>query len=105
MALPKTYDWDRILGGLRLLSESFPEVFPDMVLAGGGACWFYRIVLNQANDPDFRVPSFSVEEGSNWVSKDIDFMGLSVADAESLLQSKRSVTAASGLEGPTIRTG
>ena len=33
---------------LKLLAAKFPEEFPDWVLIGGGACWFYRESLRIA---------------------------------------------------------
>ena len=86
MALAKLYDWERIRLALRQLSESFPELLQSVVLVGGGAAWFYRENLRQWADADFPVPECSVTEEQTWLSKDVDFMGLSVADAAELLQ-------------------
>ena len=86
MALPKLYDWERIRRALRQLSESFPELLQSVVLIGGGAAWFYRENLRQWADADFPVPSYSTTEEEMWLSKDVDFMGLSVAEAGELLQ-------------------
>jgi hypothetical protein len=86
MALPKLYDWERIRLALRQLNESFPELLQSVVLIGGGAAWFYRENLRQWADADFPVPSYSVAEGEVWLSKGVDFMGLSVAEAGELLQ-------------------
>lgn len=86
MALPKLYDWERIRRALRQLSESFPELLQSVVLIGGGAAWFYRENLRQWADADFPVPSYSTTEEDLWLSKDVDFMGLSVAEAGELLQ-------------------
>ena len=87
MALPKIYDWERVRSALKLLAEEFPAAFPTWVLIGGGACWFYRESLQQAVDPDFRVPLMRPEDETQWLSKDIDFMGLTEAEAEALLGS------------------
>jgi hypothetical protein len=87
MALPKVYDWERVRGALKGLAARFPEDFPDWVLIGGGACWFYRESLKLAQDRDFSVPACSVAEEQIWLSKDLDFMGLTVAEAENLFQS------------------
>jgi len=86
MALPKVYDWNRIRAALRQLEEFFPGLLENVVLIGGGACWFYREALNQWNDPMFRVPLWTNEEEFTWVSKDVDFMGLDEAEATELLQ-------------------
>jgi len=86
MALPKLYDWERIRVALRQLSESFPELLQSVVLIGGGAAWFYRENLRQWADADFPVPNYSATEEEAWLSKDVDFMGLSVAEAGELLQ-------------------
>jgi hypothetical protein len=87
MPLPKVYDWDRVTAALRLLAARFPDDFPGWVLIGGGACWFYREALRQARDPDFPVPPATPEEEEVWLSKDVDFMGLTVEEAEGLFQS------------------
>lgn len=86
MALPQAYDWNRIRAALRQLDETFPGLLENIVLIGGDACWFYREALNQWNDPMFRVPQWTREEESIWVSKDVDFMGLDEAEATELLQ-------------------
>ena len=87
MSLPKIYNWERVRAAMRLLADAFPEDFPNWVLIGGGACWFYREALKNANDPDFRVPDYGAEEETIWLSKDVDFMGLTEAEASKLLQS------------------
>jgi hypothetical protein len=86
MALPKVYDWEKVRAALKLLATRFPEFFPDWVLIGGGACWFYRESLRQANDPDFPVPTATPADEDVWLSKDVDFMGLTVEEAEGLFQ-------------------
>jgi hypothetical protein len=86
MSLPKVYDWERVRAALKLLAARFPDFFPNWVLIGGGACWFYRESLRQAGDPDFRVPLATPEEEQVWLSKDVDFMGLTVEEAEGLFQ-------------------
>jgi hypothetical protein len=87
MSLPKIYDWEKIRAALKLLGEEFPAEFPTWVLIGGGACWFYRVTLEAANDPDFRMPPVRAEDEIHWLSKDVDFMGLTEAEAAALLQS------------------
>ncbi len=87
MALPKIYDWERVRAALQLLAARFPGDFPAWVLIGGGASWFYRESLRRANDPDFPAPACTAEEEQNWLSKDVDFMGLTEAEAVGLLQS------------------
>jgi len=86
MALPKLYDWEQIRRALRQLDESFPGLLPSIVLIGGGACWFYRESLRQWADTDFPVPASGPAEETIWLSKDVDFMGLTVAEAADLLQ-------------------
>lgn len=86
MPLPKVYDWERVRAALKRLSEAFPEEFPAWVLIGGGACWFYREALRTAADPAFPVPSYSPDEEQVWLSKDVDFMGLTEKEAEELFQ-------------------
>ena len=85
MALPKINDWSAFRRHLEVLSQAFPEEFTNWVLIGGGACWFYRMVLERWADPDFPPPAYSAEEEAGWLSKDIDFMGATVAEAEVLL--------------------
>ncbi len=85
--LPEIYDWERVRGALRLLAARFPDDFPDWVLIGGGACWFYRESLRLARDRDFSVPACTAAEEQIWLSKDVDFMGLTMAEAEDLFQS------------------
>ena len=87
MPLPKIYDWEKVRAALKLLASRFPDFFPTWVLIGGGACWFYREVLRQSHDPDFPVPPATPAEEQVWLSKDVDFMGLTVEEAEGLLQS------------------
>jgi hypothetical protein len=86
MGLPKIYDWEKIRAALKLLSDAFPAEFPTWVLIGGGACWFYRVRLQDADDPDFRPPAVRPEDEIHWLSKDVDFMGLTEAEASALLQ-------------------
>ena len=86
MALPKVYDWNRIRAALRQLDVTFPGLLENTVLIGGGACWFYREALSQWNDTQFRVPQWTSEEETTWVSKDVDLMGLDEAEATALLQ-------------------
>ena len=84
MSLPKIYDWEKVCAALKLLAVRFPEFFPDWVLIGGGACWFYRESLKQARDVDFPAPTCTPAEEQVWLSKDVDFMGLTVEEAEGL---------------------
>jgi hypothetical protein len=86
MPLPKVYDWERMRGALKLLAGKFPEEFPGWVLIGGGACWFYREALKIARDRDFSVPTYTAAEEQVWLSKDVDFMGLTVEEATDLFQ-------------------
>ena len=86
MALPKIYDWERIRLALRQLDVAFPGLLQNVVLVGGGACWFYRENLRQWADADFPVPPSSADEEIIWLSKDVDFMGMTVAEAADLLK-------------------
>jgi len=86
MALPNVYDWNRIRAALRQLHETFPGLLENVVLIGGGACWFYREALRQWNDQTFPVPAWTEAEEAIWLSKDVDFMGLDLAEASNLLQ-------------------
>ena len=42
MAARNIYDWNQIRAALRLMQEVFPGFLENVVLIGGGACWFYR---------------------------------------------------------------
>jgi hypothetical protein len=86
MALPKIYDWERVREALALLAARFPEEFPNWVLIGGGAYWFYREALKAVHDRDFPVPAYTVDEEQVWLSKDVNFMGITVAEATALFQ-------------------
>lgn len=86
MALPKVYDWNRISATLRQMEAKFPGFLGNVVLIGGGACWFYREVLSQWNDPIFRVPDWTQEEETTWMSKDVDLIGLDEEEATALLK-------------------
>ena len=86
MSLPKIYDWEKVRAALKLLATRFPDFFPNWVLIGGGASWFYRESLKRANDRDFPAPTCTPEQEQTWLSKDVDFMGLSVPEAEDLFQ-------------------
>lgn len=86
MCLPKIYNWERIRSALNLLAERFPHEFGSWILIGGGACWFYRETLKMARDRDFSVPTYSAEEEATWLSKDLDFMGLTIEEAAELFQ-------------------
>lgn len=87
MSLPKIYDWERVREALKLLASRFPDDFPNWVLIGGGACWFYRESLKTARDQDFHAPACTPAEEQVWLSKDVDFMGLTVEEAADLFQS------------------
>ena len=86
MSLPKIYDWERVREALKLLAARFPDDFPNWVLIGGGACWFYRESLRLAKDPDFTPPDCTAAEEQIWLSKDVDFMGLTEEEAAGLFQ-------------------
>lgn len=86
MALPKIYDWERVRLALKQLHETFPGFLQTVVLVGGGAAWFYRETLRQWRDPDFPQPRWTDAEQAEWLSKDVDFMGLSAREAADLLQ-------------------
>ena len=66
MSLPNIYDWVRVRGALKLLAARFPDAFPNWVLIGGGACWFYRVALKLLNDRDFPAPPCTAAEEQIW---------------------------------------
>ena len=109
MSLPKIYDWEKIRAALQLLEQQFPDLFPLWQLVGGGACWFYRRSLELAQDPDFRSPPLTPEQEYVWLSKDVDFMGISREEAAQLFGAPvkpetRTITFA-GLEVDFVEQG
>jgi hypothetical protein len=86
MPLPKVYDWERFRLALKQLHDTFPGFLQSVVLVGGGAAWFYRETLRQWRDSEFPVPDWTAAEQNEWLSRDVDFMGLDVAEAADLLQ-------------------
>ncbi|MCI0541258.1 MAG: hypothetical protein L0Z50_39160 [Verrucomicrobiales bacterium] len=56
MPIERTVDWEAIKRCFRLLHQSGRPFLGRGLLIGGAACWFYRIQLRKANDPDFKVP-------------------------------------------------
>ena len=85
MTALNVYNWNQIRAALRLLQEVFPGFLENVVLIGGGACWFYREALRQWQDPDYPVPLWTEAEEAVWLSKDVDFMGLDREEASQLL--------------------
>jgi hypothetical protein len=83
---PKKVDWDVAKACLAELQLEAPSILQQAVVIGGIACWFYRNLLNKANDPDFKVPKFSATEEGFWLSKDIDFTNYFAEDARKLLK-------------------
>ncbi|MBI4663518.1 MAG: hypothetical protein HY735_32355 [Verrucomicrobia bacterium] len=85
MSTERTVDWElakRCLAALQRNSEGF---LGRALLIGGAACWFYRVQLQQANDPDFFLPPLAPQTEAKWLSKDIDFTGIFAGDALELL--------------------
>jgi len=73
----RQYRWEGLSGVIRELLEREPDFLDGAVLVGGAACWFYRSMLEDANDPDFHLPALSQEEEAVWLSKDVDYTNLS----------------------------
>jgi hypothetical protein len=78
-------NWNLIQKCLLVLHTEAKAFLSQAILIGGAACWFYRIQLEQARDPDFHVAPFSPGNESHWLSKDIDFTGIFSQDAFALL--------------------
>lgn len=95
MPTDRTVDWARLKRCFAALHREARPFLGRALLIGGAACWFYRVQLRDANDPDFRVPALSPETESQWLSKDIDFTGVMAADVLPLL-SRHIVTDKSG---------
>lgn len=58
----KRVNWDIAKTCLAQLHHLAPNLLRQGVLIGGIACWFYRNLLSKAKDPDFRVPTLTVEQ-------------------------------------------
>jgi len=71
----REYNWDAIREDLRRIAIHNPEFLANTVLVGGAACWYYRLALSKANDPDFPMPVYTPDQERIWLSKDLDFMG------------------------------
>jgi len=80
----REYRWEGLSGIIRSLLEKEPGFMDAAVLVGGAACWFYRSLLEEANDPDFRMPPLSPEDESLWLSKDVDYTNLPLERLASL---------------------
>ncbi len=109
MALPKIYDWEKVRLALKQLHEAFPGFLESVVLIGGGAAWFYRETLRQWNDADFPLPAWTPAQKDEWLSKDVDFMGLDINEAADLLETDFDKTTHTfhyaGLEVDFLETG
>ena len=78
-------DWEAVKACIAALSHEAPTFLSRCVLIGGGACWFYRVQLRKAADPEFKEPPESQALRDLWLSKDIDFTGIFRADAYEML--------------------
>lgn len=81
----RKYVWDAIREDLKRIDAHNPDFLPNTVLVGAAACWYYRVALDRVGDPDFVVPSYTVEQERLWLSKDLDFMGESNEEISELL--------------------
>src|SRR3954463_12332854 len=81
----KKVDWEIAKLCFAEIHREAPTILQQAVVIGGIACWFYRNLLSKADDPNFKVPSFSASDESFWLSKDIDFTNYFAEDARQLL--------------------
>jgi hypothetical protein len=81
----RNYNWDAIREDLRRIEAYNPEFLASTVLVGGAACWYYRLALSKANDPDFPMPGYTPDQERVWLSKDLDFMGESNEEISQLI--------------------
>ncbi len=81
----RNYNWDAIREDLRRIGTHNPEFLANTVLVGGPACWYYRLALSKANDPDFPIPFHTPDQERVWLSKDLDFMGESSEEIAELI--------------------
>jgi hypothetical protein len=82
----KKVDWELAKSCLAELHREAPILLRQGVIIGGIACWFYRHLLKNAQDPDFKVPELSATQEQLWLSKDIDFTNFFAQDARDLLK-------------------
>jgi hypothetical protein len=81
----RNYNWDAIREDLERIGTQNPDFLANMVLVGGAACWYYRLALGKAKDPDFPVPVYTPDQERVWLSKDLDFMGESSEEVGQLI--------------------
>jgi hypothetical protein len=79
------YSWDGIRQDLKRIDAHNPNFLANTVLVGGAACWYYRLGLTKAGDPDFPLPSYTAEQERVWLSKDLDFMADSPQEISELI--------------------
>jgi hypothetical protein len=79
--------WSEIKECLGALHRVSPEFLSKALLIGGAACWFYKVQLQNARDPDFSETEESTAVQNSWLSKDIDFTGIFRGDALEMLPS------------------
>ncbi len=84
-------DWTKVKQVLKTIYQQSPEFLFENALIGGGAAWFYKTVLNKANDPDFKI-ELNPQKEILWLSKDIDFIGSNLNEYEVLLKTKKTGT-------------
>ncbi len=81
----RSYNWDAIRQDLEGIRTHNAEFLPNTVLVGGAACWYYRLALSKAKDPDFSMPMYTPDQEKIWLSKDLDFMGESIEEIGQLI--------------------
>lgn len=77
--------WEQIEAAILNVAKISEEAIERLVLVGGSASAFYQDLLERAKDPDFKPPVFTLEEKILWLSKDVDFMGMSKEELSELL--------------------
>jgi hypothetical protein len=78
-------DWEGVKKCMAILNRESRVFLSRSLLIGGAACWFYRSLLQKANDPDFKEPPEADATRDLWLSKDVDFTGIFRGDAYDLL--------------------
>lgn len=79
MSPDRRHDWPALKRALARLHAEARPFLGRALLIGGAACLFYRARLYSVGDPDFQIPAAAPEAESLWLSKDLDFTGVSPA--------------------------
>ncbi|HWD20554.1 MAG TPA: hypothetical protein VHB20_14905 [Verrucomicrobiae bacterium] len=82
-------DWEKIKQCIIEIDRLSREFLYHAVMIGGAAAWFYRHQLAQAGDKDFTIAASKPDAEYQWLSRDIDFIGIAREEAFLLLSGNR----------------